>query len=101
MRGDASTIHDAAHVTGWSARMLRYLDRLGFVAAPRSASGYRLYGPVELERLRSLRALLDEFDVSLADLAFARRLRDDERLQTRIDAWLTDATTRAPRSRAA
>src|ERR671927_211961 len=28
--------------------MLRYVEQLGLVEAPRSAGGYRLYGPVEL-----------------------------------------------------
>jgi DNA-binding transcriptional MerR regulator len=37
------TINEAAHVTGWSPRMLRYIERTGLVAPVRSASGYRLY----------------------------------------------------------
>ena len=48
----ALTIHEAAETTGWSARMLRYIERSGLVAPARSASGYRLYGPAELQRLR-------------------------------------------------
>ena len=56
---DALTIHEAAATTGWSARMLRYVERVGLVEPTRSPSGYRLYGPAELQRLRTLRELLD------------------------------------------
>ena len=45
----------------------------------RSAAGYRLYGPAELQRLRTLRELLAEHDLGLSDVAFAKRLREDPR----------------------
>ena len=38
------------------ARMLRYLEEHGLVVPRRTASGYRLYGLVELNRLQSLRS---------------------------------------------
>ena len=52
---DALTIHEAAQTTGWSPRMLRYIEDIGLIAANRSISGYRLYGPQQLQRLRTLR----------------------------------------------
>src|SRR4051812_16863887 len=85
---DALTIHEAADTTGWSARMLRYVERVGLVEPARSASGYRLYGPAELQRLRTLRELLDEHDIGLSDLAFALRLRNEAGLRQATDAWL-------------
>ena len=57
--------------------MLRYIERVGLIEPERSSAGYRLYGPAELQRLRTLRELLAEHDVGLSDIAFARRLRDD------------------------
>ena len=84
---DALTIHEAAETTGWSPRMLRYVERVGLVEPARSASGYRLYGPAELQRLRTLRELLGEHDVGLSDLAFASRLRRDPGLRGALDAW--------------
>ena len=45
---DALTIHEAAETTGWSARMLRYVERSGLVVPPRSA--------VRLPALRAGRA---------------------------------------------
>ena len=85
---DALTIHEAAATTGWSPRMLRYVERVGLVEPARSAAGYRLYGPAELQRLRTLRELLDEHDIGLSDLAFALRLRRDGDLREATDAWL-------------
>ena len=85
---DALTIHEAAATTGWSPRMLRYVERVGLVEPARSAAGYRLYGPAELQRLRTLRELLDEHDIGLSDLVFALRLRREDELRKATDAWL-------------
>ena len=82
------TIHQAAETTGWSARMLRYVEGAGLVVPPRTPSGYRLYGPGELQRLRTLRELLDEHDLGLSDVAFALRLRREPALRHATDAWL-------------
>ena len=84
---DALTIHEAAETTGWSPRMLRYIERVGLLDAPRSDGGYRLYGAPELQRLRTLREVLQEFDLGLGDMAFAQRLRDDSELRSAVDAW--------------
>ncbi len=89
------TIHEAAQTTGWSARMLRYVERTGLVSPARTASGYRLYGPAELQRLRTLKELLARFDVGLTDVAFAARLGSDPELGAAVQAWL-DATARRP-----
>lgn len=91
---DALTIHEAAEITGWSPRMLRYIERVGLVEPARSAAGYRLFGAAELQRLRTLRELLQRFDVGLSDLAFARRLRGDAELAASIEHWLESKATR-------
>ena len=74
---DGLTINEASETTGWSSRMLRYIEREGLIAPRRSPSGYRLYGAEELQRLRTLRELLSQHDLSLGDVGFARRLNDD------------------------
>ena len=84
---EALTIHEAAETTGWSARMLRYIERAGLVEPQRSASGYRLYGPAQLQRLRTLRELLNEHGVSLSEVGFALRLRRDPELRDAVEAW--------------
>jgi MerR family copper efflux transcriptional regulator len=81
-------IGQAAAHTGWSPRMLRYLERAGLVEPARSGGGYRRYGLRELNELRSLRELLERFDVDISDVAFAARLRRDPALRTAIDGWL-------------
>jgi MerR family transcriptional regulator, copper efflux regulator len=86
---DALTINEAAATTGWSARMLRYVERIGLVGSTRSAAGYRLYGPAELQRLRTLRELLERFEVGLAEVGFAVRLRREPELRVAVDEWLS------------
>src|SRR5438270_9345175 len=85
---DGLTINEAAHTTGWSPRMLRYVERTGLIAPERSASGYRLYGPAELQRLRTLKELLARFDIGLSDVAFASRMQTDDELRQAVQAWL-------------
>jgi DNA-binding transcriptional MerR regulator len=84
---DALTIHEAAQTTGWSPRMLRYIERVGLIEPERSGAGYRLYGPAQLQRLRTLRELLAEHEIGLSDLAFALRLRADAQLRGTVDGW--------------
>jgi DNA-binding transcriptional MerR regulator len=85
------TIGEAAAETGWSPRMLRYLERSGLVGPARSGGGYRLYGLAEVNRLRSLRDLRVRFGIDPADIAFARRLRREPELRHALDAWLAAA----------
>jgi DNA-binding transcriptional MerR regulator len=91
---DALTIHEAADTTGWSPRMLRYIERTGLVVPNRSASGYRLYGPAELQRLRTLKELLARFDLGLSDVAFAARMAASAELQAGVSEWLQATATR-------
>ena len=92
---DALTINEAAETTGWSPRMLRYVERVGLLAPERSDAGYRLYGPAALQRLRTLRELLDEHQLGLSDVAFALRLSSDARLRASVNGWL-EATAERP-----
>ncbi|HEY8304059.1 MAG TPA: MerR family transcriptional regulator [Solirubrobacteraceae bacterium] len=85
---DALTINEAAETTGWSARMLRYIESIGLVQPHRSGSGYRLYGPAELQRLSSLRELLDEQELDLGEVGFALRLVSEPALREAIEQWL-------------
>jgi DNA-binding transcriptional MerR regulator len=85
------TIGVAATRTGWSARMLRYLERKSLVVPRRTAAGYRTYGLGELNQLNTLRELRLRFDVDPAELAFAARLRRDSELKVAVDGWLAAA----------
>ena len=85
---DGLTVGEAAERTGWSPRMLRYLERSGLVLPRRSAGGYRMYGLRELNQLRSLRELRTRFGVELDELAFAARLRRERDLRAAVETWL-------------
>ena len=89
------TINEAARTTGWSPRMLRYVEQAGLVSPARSASGYRLYGPAQLQRLRTLKELLARFDVGLSDIAFAARMAESPELSESVQMWL-EAEARRP-----
>jgi DNA-binding transcriptional MerR regulator len=92
---DGLTINEAARTTGWSPRMLRYVERAGLVSPARSASGYRLYGPAELQRLRTLKELLGKFGIGLSDVAFAARMKQSSELREAVETWL-EAQPRRP-----
>ena len=100
MASEALTIHEAAQTTGWSPRMLRYIERSGLVVPARSGSGYRLYGPAELQRLRTLRELLERHGLTLSDLGFALRMRREPDLRAAVEAWF-EAEPRRPEGVAA
>ena len=84
------TINEAAETTGWSPRMLRYLETVGLIEPPRTGAGYRIYGPGELQRLRTLRELLDRHGLGPSDVAFAKRMRDESELEDAVARWLTE-----------
>src|SRR6184192_2829991 len=83
---ESLTVGQAATATGWSPRMLRYLERAGLVIPARSAGGYRQYGLLELNQLRSLSDL--RFRVGIDELAFTVRLQQEPALQAAVETWL-------------
>jgi DNA-binding transcriptional MerR regulator len=88
------TVGQAAARSGWSPRMLRYVERLGLVVPERTPAGYRLYGLRELNQLRSLAELRRRFGITLDGLAFVARLRSDPQLRAAVDTWLAGSDTR-------
>jgi DNA-binding transcriptional MerR regulator len=91
---DGLTIQEAAATTGWSSRMLRYLERVGLVEPARTDSGYRLFGPGELQRLRTLRELLEAHGCGLSDVAFAKRVLQEPDLRAALERWFSDRPRR-------
>jgi len=84
------TINEAAETTGWSPRMLRYIESAGLIEPLRTPKGYRIFGPGELQRLRTLRELLARFDCALSDVAFAKRHASDPELRAALDRWFEE-----------
>ena len=85
---DELNVSEAAGQTGWSPRMLRYLEQVGLIVPPRTAAGYRKYGLRELNELRTLTELRTRFHLQISDLVFAARLRREPGLRREVDAWL-------------
>lgn len=94
---DPLHVSQAAARTGWSARMLRYLEHAGLVVPSRTPAGYRLYGLRELNQLRALAELRRRFGLGIGDIAFAARLSREPELRTAIDGWLADVEDASPR----
>ena len=88
---DGTHVSEAASRTGWSPRMLRYLERVGLLVPSRTSAGYRRYALRELNQLRSLAELRRRFQVDIGDLVFAARLRREPDLRRAVDAWLAGA----------
>ena len=87
----ATHVSEAAARTGWSPRMLRYLESLGLVVPARTPAGYRRYGLRELNQLSALGELRRRFSLDLREIAFAARLRREPDLRRAVDAWLAGA----------
>ena len=85
---DGLKVSEAGTHTGWSPRMLRYLDRFGLVSPHRTSAGYRKYGLRELNELRTLTELRSRFHLQISDLVFAARLRREPELRKAVDGWL-------------
>ena len=92
------TVNAAAAETGWSPRMLRYLEGLGLVAPQRTPSGYRQYQARDVMRLRALRDLRARYALDLAGLAFAARLRREPALRAEVEAWLESGEPARPQA---
>jgi MerR family copper efflux transcriptional regulator len=88
---EALTIADAAAQSGWSARMLRYLETVGLVVPARTKAGYRIYGTAELLQLRQLKLLRERFGIELDEVAFAARLRREPELRIALEDWMRSA----------
>jgi MerR family transcriptional regulator, copper efflux regulator len=90
------TIGETSRRTGWSPRMLRYLEQERLIVPARSDSGYRRYGIRELNQLNALADLRARFDVELAELQFALRLRREPALRSAVETWLEGTSVPAP-----
>jgi MerR family transcriptional regulator, copper efflux regulator len=89
-------IGETSRRSGWSPRMLRYLEQGGLVVPARSDSGYRRYGIRELNQLNALGELRARFGVELAEVEFALRLRREPEVRAAVETWLAGTTVPEP-----
>lgn len=61
------TVQKLAQLAGISSRTLRYYDEIGILKPARTASGYRVYGPAEIDRLQQI-LFYRELGVELAGI---------------------------------
>jgi MerR family mercuric resistance operon transcriptional regulator len=73
-------ISEAAAASGCHLETIRYYERVGLMPRPtRTGSGYRVYTPAEVERLRFI-SRGRELGFSLEDIRSLLRLNDDPQL---------------------
>jgi MerR family mercuric resistance operon transcriptional regulator len=73
-------ISSAAAASGCHLETIRYYERIGLLNAPsRTASGYRVYGPADVERLRFITRGRD-LGFSLDEIRSLLRLAEDQAL---------------------
>ena len=90
------TIGETSRRSGWSPRMLRYLEQEGLVVPQRGNAGYRRYGIRELNQLNALAELRAIHGVELAELEFALRLRREPALRGAVETWLAGTAVPEP-----
>jgi adenosylhomocysteinase len=81
------SIQQASDATGWSQRMLRYIEQAGLVTTLRTPGGHRHYGPRQIDRLRTLRELIEAHGIGLTEVAFELRMRTEVGLSHAVDEW--------------
>lgn len=64
----------AARMVGLHAQTLRYYERAGLLSPSRSVGRQRLYSPLDVERIRRIKALTEEMGLNLAGAEVALRL---------------------------
>jgi MerR family transcriptional regulator/heat shock protein HspR len=64
----------AARMVGIEAHTLRYYEKLGLVQPERSSGNIRLYSEEDVDRLRHVKALMNDCGVNLAGVEVALRL---------------------------
>jgi MerR family transcriptional regulator, thiopeptide resistance regulator len=93
------TVGETASATGVTVRTLHHYDRIGLVTpAARSAAGYRLYAPADVERLQQVVAYrrlglgLEDIAAALADGPAPGRRRALERQRELVEEKITELT---------
>ena len=66
----------AAKMVGVHAQTLRYYEREGIIEPSRSPGNQRLYSPLDIERLRQIKTLVDDLGVNLAGVDVILRLTE-------------------------
>ena len=83
----------AARELGMHPQTLRKYERLGLVRPTRTIGSMRLYSAEEIERLRLIKRLVDEFGINLAGVQQLMSIADVvERIRPLVDATPSAST---------
>ena len=66
----------AARIVGIETHTLRYYERLGLVQPYRSEGNIRYYSEGDIERLRHIKALMDDLGINLAGVEVVMRMAE-------------------------
>ena len=66
----------AAKMVGMHQQTLRYYERAGVIEPSRSRGNIRLYSQADIQRLRQIQQLINDFGVNLAGAEVILRLRE-------------------------
>ena len=64
----------AARMVGVHAQTLRYYERIGLVEPARSRGNIRMYSPLDVQRGRWIKALIDDLGINLAGVDVIMRM---------------------------
>jgi DNA-binding transcriptional MerR regulator len=78
-------IAEVARLVDLTPRAIRHYEGMGLLSPERSDGSYRLYGPDDVERLRTIRALRDDAGLSIADIQ--ELLEDDQHRERALMDW--------------
>jgi MerR family transcriptional regulator/heat shock protein HspR len=82
----------AARMLGVHAQTLRYYERAGMIEPSRSRGNRRMYSVEDMERLRRIKALIDDLGVNLAGveviIRMGERMAEMERRMRLMEAEL-------------
>ncbi|MBI2934241.1 MAG: MerR family transcriptional regulator [Chloroflexi bacterium] len=65
-----------SRLTGLHTQTLRYYERAGIVAPSRSKGNIRLYSLSDIERIKQIRALIEDLGVNLAGVEVILRMSE-------------------------
>ena len=77
----------AAKMVGMHQQTLRYYERAGVIEPSRSRGNIRLYSQADIQRLRQIQQLINDFGVNLAGAEVILKLRDRiQRLEEEVES---------------
>ncbi len=76
----------AARLLGTQTHTLRYYEKIGIIEPSRSKGNIRLYSEQDIERVRKVKAMMDDLGINLAGICVVMRMAQRiSEMQEQID----------------